>query len=241
MNKLFPSLALPLLLGGVAHAEPAKLDRAAVLQATRVKPAPKVTSFKGLKAGTLADEPAIRMLSQLHASFEPKLAQRLGLASRADVQNTEVGAAIPILQVQLNSLRSYDGSKPAAELLLATPLVVRLVKLRGQVKSSLLLAQANNAWRTVQIGDETRAVAIAAVTGTLVAHHGVTEADLALVRVPALGLDFLSYRSEGVVHLAPMFDRPELSLQAGSPLTLEQALANLAIAARQVAVTRSRG
>lgn len=246
MKKALSCCVFSLLLGGVAHADPtpasaARVDRTALRRpavtdpgsrALTVKPPLKTLAIKGLKPGVSGDEPAIQTLSRLHASFEPKLGQKLGFGSREDVQAVEVGPALRIFQVGLAALKTYDGSSAAADLLSETPLVLRLMSLRGQVKSSMLLANANGAWRTVQIGDATRALAIASVTNTLTSARSVAARDLFLVKVPGLGLDFLAYRSEGSLMLAPLFDSPQYSLQAGQAVSAEQVFASLVVAAR---------
>ena len=151
---------------------------------------------------------------------------------QAASQKFSLGLRFEQRPVGLAALKTYDGSSAAADLLSETPLVLRLMSLRGQVKSSMLLANANGAWRTVQIGDATRALAIASVTNTLTSARSVAARDLFLVKVPGLGLDFLAYRSEGSLMLAPLFDSPQYSLQAGQAVSAEQVFASLVVAAR---------
>ena len=222
---------------GVARAEaPARL----LVAGQQRVPATNATAdmkIKGLQDGVVMDRSPARVLRGLRTTFDPKIGAHLGLRDPTDAQNTEVGAPIRVMVIDAGSLKTYDGSSPDP-LLREVPLVARLVRVQGQARSMIIQSNASGTWQTVQMGDTLRAAAIEQIGAVLASTQGVAESDLFLVRIPALGLDFLAYR-KGSVRLTPLFDTPAWGLQAGRTSDAAPLLSSL-IAPAQAARTNGR-
>jgi len=153
---------------------------------------------------------------------------------RAPADRTEIGPPMRVLHVSLDRLQAYDGYSPARALMSQVPLVTRLVRVGGKVKSAMVQSNARGAWETVGVGDAARAQAIDRVAGILKAEHDVGVEELFLVKIPALGLDFLARREGQTIMLASLFDAPAYGLTAGDLRPAEAVLGSLVAAAQQV-------
>lgn len=204
--------------------------------ATRTRPS--VQKVIELKPEVPVDRSPARIFGGLRSGFHPTVGRALGLPSAADIDTADLGAPMRMVHVRLDELQAYDGRSPADALLHEGPLVTRLVRVSGQVRSSLILSNARGGWETVQMGDSTRAAAIDQVVGAVSGARGVAPEALFLVNIPALGLDFLAYKDGTQLVLASLFDAPTYGLRGAQPGPAEQVLASLVGPARQVPLLR---
>jgi len=191
-----------------------------------------------LKSDAPYDRSPARIFNGLRSGYHPTVGRELGLPSAAEIDGAEVGVPMRTVHVRLDELRVYDGRSPADALLHEGPVVTRLVRVGGQVQSALVQSNARGSWETVQMGDRTRATAIDRVMTTLSGSSGVDPDSLFLVKIAALGLDFVAYRSGNQLLLASLFDAPAFGLQVGQPAPAEQVLGSLAAPARQIPTSR---
>jgi hypothetical protein len=159
---------------------------------------------------------------------------------RAPADRTQIGPPMRVMHVSLDRLQAYDGYSPARSLMNQVPLVTRLVRVDGKVKSAMVQSNARGTWETVGVGDAARALAIDRVAGILKAEHDVGLEELFLVKIPALGLDFLAHREGQTILLASLFDAPTYGLTAGDLRPAEAVLGSLVAAAQQVPRRPSR-
>jgi hypothetical protein len=225
-----PSLTSP------SPASPAALATTRTSTAARARPT--LQRVGDLKPDAPFDRSPARIFNGLRSGFHPTVGKALGLPSPDEIEGAEVGAPMRTVHVRLDELRVYDGRSPADALLHEGPVVTRLVRVGGQVQSTLVQSNARGSWETVQMGDRTRATALDRVIAGLSGTSGVDPDSLFLVKIPALGLDFAAYRSGNQLLLASLFDAPAFSLQAGQALAAEQVFASLAAPARQIPTSR---
>jgi hypothetical protein len=149
-------------------------------------------------------------------------------AARARRSQPEVGPPMRVVHVRLDRLQAYDGYSPARSLMSEVPLVMRLVRVKGEVTSALVQSNTNGTWETVRVGDAT----------VLKTRDDIDVAELFLVKIPGLGLDFLARRDGKTILLAPLFDAPAYGLTAADLRPAEAVLGSLVAAAQNVPASR---
>jgi hypothetical protein len=159
-------------------------------------------------------------------------------AARARRSQPEVGPPMRVVHVRLDRLQAYDGYSPARSLMSEVPLVMRLVRVKGEVTSALVQSNTNGTWETVRVGDAAGAQAIDRVATVLKTRDDIDVAELFLVKIPGLGLDFLARRDGKTILLAPLFDAPAYGLTAADLRPAEAVLGSLVAAAQNVPASR---
>jgi hypothetical protein len=149
------------------------------------------------------------------------------------LDHVEVGRVIRTYQVDHKQLQTYDGKSPALAMLNEAPAVTRLISVRGNVVSSIVLRNVGSSWKVTRIEKARRAIAIDRII-TALATRGVATRSTFLVEVPALNLEFVGHAEGPSVELAPLWDVPHLGLVAGNVQPGERALASLVAAAQEV-------
>jgi hypothetical protein len=167
----------------------------------------------------------------MRTGFHPGVARYLGVASPADLDDTEVGRVIRTYIVALDQLRQYDGVSPVTGMLSDAGAITRLVSVRGKVASALVLNNVGGKWEVGRIGESNRAAAIDRITTALASTLGVPVDSTFLVQVAGLQVEFVAFHSATTVELASLWDLPGLGLVAGQPQAGEAALASLVVAA----------
>lgn len=153
----------------------------------------------------------------------------LGFESPEEAATATLGDPIPIAFVRLDQLRDYKQESDPSTLLTSSGQTNYPVLAGGQVRSSVVVEQVNNRWKTASLGNGVLAKAIAAVRKPSAAAAGSNQT---LVYVGSLGLYFVGERVDNKWMLMPLSASPELDLKAGAAVPAEQLFTRLAIAAR---------
>ena len=133
--------------------------------------------------------------------------------------NATLGQQYEVFTVGLDQLRQYRPGTPAASLLQSSPNVVFPILVNGQVRSSMTITRTEHGYVASEIGGGGMIQATARAAER-------TPGDF-LVRVPALGLQFVGRREGERVMLTLTTPDPRLKLQPGAATPAEQVLPQL--------------
>ena len=145
-------------------------------------------------------------------------ARSLGLTP-GEGANATLGQQYEVFTVGLDQLRAYRPGVAAASLLNASPNVVIPILVNGQVRSSMTITRTEQGYVASEIGGAGLMQATARAAER-------TPGDF-LVRVPALGLQFVGHREGDRVMLSLTTPDPRLKLQPGAPMPADQVLQQL--------------
>jgi hypothetical protein len=175
------------------------------------------------QAGTLdeASRTGLTALRQLAAT--PNF-RALGFTSSEEAARAQLGPRYEVFVIGLDALRAYRPEAPADSLLVASSETVFPVLVDGQVRSSMTVTRTPQGFAPTAFG------AAAMIRSTMGA-RGRAEGDF-LVRVPALGLQFIGSRAEGRLLLTAVVADPRLQLPPGRPVPAETVLGQLVPLAR---------
>ncbi len=146
----------------------------------------------------------------------PALAVQLGFATADEAKQAQLGSPLREYYVRLDTLREYTPNVPVARVLSGVETLFYPLVSHGVIRSSLRIsAPDGKTAKTISIGD----------TGT--ARHLQLLEELArrirkgsgdstpAVRVPALGLYFITRAYGSTLQIASLFDVPQYELQRG--------------------------
>lgn len=150
-------------------------------------------------------------------------AQSLGITA-ADAENASLGRGYEMFTVGLDQLREYQPGASAAPLIKPSPDTIIPVVVNGQVRSSMTITRTERGFVATEIGGSEMMQAIARSAER-------TPSDF-LLRVPALGMQFVGRRVEGRTLLRLATPDPRLRLQPGAEMPAEEVLAQLVPIAR---------
>jgi hypothetical protein len=173
------------------------------------------------------DNASEKVLKSMRSGFHAKVGRLSGIATKDGVEQTTLGPLLITYEVAVPALQVYDGKSSAETLLSPSPRATRLVQVNGVAQSCIGLTTVNGEWETSTIGEANRAASIDAVTQGLTA-QGVGANELFLVEIPSMGLEFLGYRTDGILMLARLGYGPGPDwLAAGQPVAAASAFASL--------------
>lgn len=144
----------------------------------------------------------------------------MGFDSENEVKQAQLGQPLAIFNIPLDQLKSYNLSKDASSLLIATSETVYPVTVNGQVKSSVTIVQKEQGYQPSSFGN-------AAVIRRLAGPQGENTTNEFIVRVPALSMYFLGKRVEEKLLFVPVIEDPRLKLRLGEPVPAETVLEQL--------------
>ncbi|HET7500764.1 MAG TPA: hypothetical protein VFK02_07165 [Kofleriaceae bacterium] len=136
-----------------------------------------------------------------------------------------LGAPLPVAMIRLDRLRAYQLGAPLDDLIDHLNVVLYPVQVDQDVRGEIELVRQGSSWQAVRVGasGHAREVArMAKLRGT----------PAFLLRVPALGVEFLAYRSGDALIVVLVHVTPGVELQAGRPLPVQEALRVLVPLAR---------
>jgi hypothetical protein len=152
-----------------------------------------------------------------------------------DTTGSAVAVSVPDFLVRLDELKAYTPGADPAPLLHDTGSLVLPVMVGGRVRSAVTVAKVEGGYRTVSVGDESMARALA-IHGA--PSPGAGPEELLIVRVPAMRLIFVARRRPGPLMLVPLADDVRLGLKAGTAVPAATLFERLAPMARQLAADK---
>ena len=149
-----------------------------------------------------------------------------------EVAKATLGEPIHVLVVSLNQLRQYEPGSDPNRLLTDFNQIHYPVVVGDQVRSAILVDQANGKWKAGTFGAANLAKLIAAARKDTQTSNPSQDA---VVQVPSLGLYFLGHRTEdNKLTLTPLTDIAVFGLRAGGAMPAEEVFAALVPAAKSL-------
>ena len=138
--------------------------------------------------------------------------QRLVAMPGPDEQaRSGLGTALPVAMIRLDRLRAYQPGAPIDALIDHLNVVLYPVQVDRDVRAEIELAREAGSWQAVRVGAPGHAREVARLSKL----HGTPAY---LLRVPALGVEFLAYSSAGSLRLVLVHATPGVSVEDGRPL-----------------------
>lgn len=167
--------------------------------------------------GTL-DEAAAAGLETMRALADGGEVGSLGFTGPGDAQGATTGEKLDVFMIRLDALKGAPAGAASAEsLLTATSESIVPVLVGGRIRSSITVTRRPGGYEATAFGEGLRGVGEGRplVEGTF------------LVRVPALGLEFLGSREAGKLMLTPTAADPRLRLEPGRAVPAEEVVQQL--------------
>jgi hypothetical protein len=136
-----------------------------------------------------------------------------------------LGAPLPVAMIGLDRLRAYQPGAPIDGLIDHLNVVLYPVQVDQDVRGEMEFARQDGSWQAVRVGASGHAREVARLSK-------LRGTPAYLLRVPALGVDFLAYGSAGALRLVLVHATPGVELQAGLPLPVQDVLRVMAPLAR---------
>jgi hypothetical protein len=154
--------------------------------------------------------------------------KELGFESLDEVASASLGEPIHNFLVRLDQLREYQPDSDPNELLTDAKQVYYPVHVKDQVRSSIIVEQANDKWKSAGLGNAGLAKQIAQARKEAVAPSGGTSSPDVIVQVPALGVYFIGRRTiDNNLTLTPLATYPTYNLRAGAAQPAKEVFATL--------------
>jgi hypothetical protein len=150
-------------------------------------------------------------------------AQALGIAA-ADADKASLGQGYDVFTVGLDQLREYRSGTPATSLIRRGPDTIIPVMVGGEVRSSMTVTQTERGFVTSEIGSGEMMQAMARSAERVPGDF--------LLRVPALGLQFVGRNVDGRTMLRMTSPDPRLKIRAGAEMPAEEVFTQLVPIAR---------
>jgi len=152
--------------------------------------------------------------------------QRLTAMPGPDEQaRTSLGAPLPCAMIRLDRLRAYQAGAPIDGLIDHLDVVLYPMQVDQDVRGEVEFIRQAGDWQAVRVGAPGHAREVARLSKL----HGTPAY---LLRVPALGVEFLAYGNADALRLVLVHATPGVELQAGRPLRVDEVLRVLGPLAR---------
>lgn len=152
--------------------------------------------------------------------------QRLvGLPETAEHSRSSLGTPLPVAMIGLDALRRYQPGDPVEGLIEHLGVVLYAVQVGDEVRAELELTRTERGWQPIRVGASSHAREVARLSKS-------SGAPSYLLRVPALGVEFLASGGGDALRLVLVHASPGVDLPAGQPLPMAQVLRVLAPLAR---------
>jgi hypothetical protein len=182
----------------------------------------------GCERSVSQDNAADQGLTTLKGLVEPRNATKLGFKTAADVRSAQLlKPPISVADIDLAALKAYTPAQDPRSVLADSQDVVYPVTVGGAVRSSIVVSPGKRGFSAVFFGDAD------AIQQFGRYRNPSPQAKDSLVRVPAMGLEFLRRDVEGQIYLTPLNGFPGTTMKVGHPVPAAALLHELApIAAR---------
>ncbi len=191
-----------------AGAPPPAAQRAAALRAPGVPPSLHATA-----------RDAFASLLDRAARGEPRLS---GVPEKGEAADARLGEPLPVAMVRLDQLKAHRAGEAVDALIQPLELAIYPVQVGAETRAELEMAPVDGVWRAISVGGAGHARVVADLRARPAAGEPAY-----LLRVPALGVEFLARQARGGLTLTPLFASPAAGLAAGKALPAREAVERL--------------
>jgi hypothetical protein len=177
-------------------------------------------------------EAASRGLDTLRKMIGPQNYKAMGFESLDEVQTATLGEPLSIYHVRLDQLLRYQHGNNPNNLVNDVGQVLYPVAVGGQVRSSIVVAKADGNWKAAQFGGPALIKALAKARLDASQSSKTPPSSYFVVRVLALNLYFLGYRTDNRLMLTPLLDDPAFKFKAGVSMPAEDVFMTILPAAK---------
>lgn len=167
-----------------------------------------------------AAQAAMQALSQL---VNASNFANVGFDSARDVSQARAGDAVDQRTLAYDRLLAYQPGISVDQLLDPQELALYPVEVGGTAKTSFVLRRVTNGWRVAAVGDRTEAPTLRRVKDLR-----ASQAQVRVLAVPGLNLEFLQVTEGSRVSLVATRDAPELGWKEGAARDLAEGLVAIA-------------
>lgn len=164
-----------------------------------------------------AQQAASNAITTLQKLVTEQNYKTLGFSSVDEVKSAALAAPLPMFNIGLDRLKSYQAGQDANALLTASSETIYPVTAGGQVRSSVTVVKKESGYTTASFGN-------AEIVKGLSRYRSDNMPNAFAVRVPALGLYFLGNRIENRLMLTPVTEDSRLPFRVGVAVPAEEVL-----------------
>ena len=147
--------------------------------------------------------------------------KEMGFDNLADLKVAKLGTPIEDYMVPLDKLANYKTSVSPADILTKTNKINYPVLVNDQAKSSITISMTNGKWGPVAFGGS-KMIKLISEGLQKTKQSGVAATSCFTVRIPALNLYFIGYKSSDNLVLVPLFDDVSLGLKFGESINADK-------------------
>ena len=161
------------------------------------------------------------LLAQSNQASKPLV----GMPGPDEQARANLGAPLPLAMIGLDRLRAYQPGTAVDGLIDHLSVVVYPVQVDQDVRAEMEMVLQGGTWQTVRVGAPSHARELAKLSK-------IQGAAAYLLRVPALGVEFLAYPGVDTLRLVLVHDAPDVGLPVGRALPAQDVMRVLAPLAR---------
>jgi hypothetical protein len=153
--------------------------------------------------------------------------KQMGFEFPKEIHDAALGTPIEDYMVRLDTLKEYKVGSKADTLLMKTNQFIYPVLVKEKVRSSITISKIKEEWKAVSFGSSNF---VKLVSNTLKDSSKATGLDISSyisVRVPALNLFFIAYRTKKGLMLVPLMDDARLKFKSGVSMKAEKVFSTI--------------
>jgi len=153
--------------------------------------------------------------------------KQMGFESPDEINNAVLGVPIEDYMVRLDTLKEYKVGSKADTLLTKTNQFIYPVLVKEKVRSSITISKIKEKWKAVSFGGSNF---VKLVSNRLKDSSKATGLDISSyfsIRVPALNLFFIGYRTNRGLMLIPVIDDTRLKFKSGVSMKAEKVFSTI--------------
>ena len=158
--------------------------------------------------------------------------KQMGFESPDEIKNAILGTPIEDYMVRLDTLKEYKVGSKADTLLTKTNQFIYPVLVKEKVRSSITISKSKEQWKAVSFGGSNFVKLVSRRLKDSSKATGLDISSYFSVRVPALNLFFIGYRTKRGLMLIPLMDDTRLKFKAGESMKAEKVFSAILPAAK---------
>lgn len=136
----------------------------------------------------------------------PENYRRMGFESPEEINNAKIDPPLKDFMVRLDHLKAFSPGSDPNYLLVSTGQQIFPISVNNEVRSSMILKQSIIFWKAVSYGSPNLIRQITNTVNESIRRTGMPRSAYFVVRIPAMNLIFLGYRTNIELFLVPMAD-----------------------------------